>query len=297
MSRPVSPFAHTIMPLIQGLTRRALLRGGAVMREVRVNDIGLNYYALASESSAAQLPVLLLHGIADNALTWALMMRTVSSIGPVYALDLPGFGLSGLPTGRRYISLAEYVAIVDGFIRAVIGPAPLIVGNSLGGWMALQLALKMPQRVRGVVALDPGGAMLDGRPSWEPFIEMVAVRDLVTVRRIYRQMFGVVPLPLYFGQESFRALFLRDPVTQFVAAASEDDFFQPGELRGLQVPVGLVWGERDAFLPAGSFEFFRDELPEPELLVLPRCGHLPQQEHPRAVARFVRDFAAKHVIK
>ncbi|NJM05608.1 alpha/beta hydrolase [Candidatus Gracilibacteria bacterium] len=284
-----------MLPLIAGLTRRALLRRGVMMREVRVNDIGLNYYVLAGATSSAQVPVLLLHGIADSALTWALMLRALSAIGPVYALDLPGFGLSGLPAGRRYITLAEYVAVVEAFIRTVIGPAPLLVGNSLGGWMALQLALKMPQRARGVVALDPGGAMLNGRPSWEPFIETVSVRDLNTVRRIYRQMFGSVPLPLYFGQESFRALFLRDPVTQFVTAALEDDFFQPGELRHVQVPVGLVWGERDAFLPAGSFEFFRDELPEPELLVLPRCGHLPQQERPRAVARFVRDFAAKHL--
>jgi pimeloyl-ACP methyl ester carboxylesterase len=285
------------MPLIQGLTRRALLQRGVMMREVRVNGIALNYYALAGETSSAQLPLLLLHGIADNALTWAQMMRALSTLGPVYALDLPGFGLSALPAGRQYISLAEYVAVVEAFIRAVIGPAPLLIGNSLGGWMALQLALQMPQRARGIVALNPGGAMLGGRPSWESFVETVAVRDLNTVRRIYRQMFGAVPLPLYLGQESFQALFLREPVTQFVAAASEDDFFQPGELRKLKAPVGLVWGDRDAFLPTGSFEFFRDELAEPELLVLTRCGHLPQQERPRAVARFVRDFATKHLLQ
>jgi pimeloyl-ACP methyl ester carboxylesterase len=84
-------------------------------------------------------------------------------------------------------------------------------------------------------------------------------------------------------------------VTQFVAAVSEESFFRPADLAAIGVPCALVWGMADRFLPAGSFEFFRDNLPAPAVLALPGCGHLPQRERPRQVLRFIRQFVAERV--
>jgi pimeloyl-ACP methyl ester carboxylesterase len=289
------PLSRVLMPLILGLSRRALLRTGVEGHERRLGGILTSYYRLeAAPGSAPGVPVVLIHGIADSAMTWAFMLRPLARVGPVYAVDLPGFGHSGYPAGRRYATISEHVAVLAELIRQEIGRPALLVGNSMGGWIVARLAISAPELAAGVVLLDPGGAMLDGRPSWEAFVATVAVPDLRTVRAIYRQMFGRVPLPLYLGQHSFQALFLRDAVTQFVAAAAEDEFFHPAELRAIQAPTALVWGARDTFLPPGSFEFFRDHLPGPELLVLPGCGHLPQRERPRAVARFIRNFARTH---
>lgn len=297
------PLSRVLIPLALGVTRRALLRSGAVSRERRLAGVLTHWYERpALPGARPNVPVVLVHGIADSALTWAFTIGGFARIGPVYALDLPGFGLSGNPPGRRYATIADQVAVLAALVREVVGRPALLVGNSMGGWVAARLALEAPELTCGIVLLDPGGALLQGRSSWDPFVNTVAVPDLRTVRAIYRQMFGRVPAPLYLAQRGFQELFMRESVRQFVAAAVEAanaadpraaGFFTPEELRQIRVPAALVWGSRDTFLPAGSFEFFRDNLSGAELLVLPGCGHLPQRERPRAIVRFVHRFALR----
>lgn len=283
-----------MIPVVNGITRRLLLRLGVAEEQRSLAGIPVHLYRLGDGPG---LPVVLIHGIADSALTWAFMLHGMAKIGPVYAIDLPGFGQSGYPRGRRYARIDEHVAVVRALVAQEIGRPALLVGNSLGGWIAARLALEAPELARGIMMLDPGGAGLEGRPSWEPFVNTVAVPDLRTVRLIFRQMFGSQPLimALHLGQRSFQTLFLRDPVAQFVAAASEDEFFRPEDLAAIRVPTALVWGQKDHFLPAGSFEFFRDNLPAPAVLTLPGCGHLPQRERPLQVVRFVKKFVEERL--
>ncbi len=286
------PLSRVIIPLVLGLTRRAMLRTGAISHEQRLAGINTHYFARAgSAGSDPALPVILIHGIADSALTWAFTLGGIARVGPVYALDLPGFGQSGYPQGRRFASIGEQVAVLRALLSEVVGRPALLVGNSMGGWIAARLAELVPELVRGVVLIDPGGAMLEGHASWAQFAATVAVRDLRSVRTIYRQMFGWVNPALYLGQRGFQELFLRDAVRYFVASAEVGEFFTPSDLQRIKVPTALVWGERDTFLPTGSFAFFRDNLPNPKVLVLPGCGHLPQRERPWHLVRFIRAFA------
>jgi pimeloyl-ACP methyl ester carboxylesterase len=298
-----TPLSRVLIPLTLGLTRRALLRSGVTSETRRLAGILTHFYCRSGRpGSDPELPVVLIHGIADSALTWAFVLRGIAGVGPVYALDLPGFGQSGHPPGRPYATIAEQTAVVAAFLREVVGRPAILVGNSMGGWIAARLALEAPELARGIVLLDPGGALLEGRASWDPFVTAVAVPDLRSVRAIYRQMFGRVPLPLYLAQHSFQDMFLRRSVREFikasVSAADNEDivaagFFAPTDLRRITVPAALVWGDRDTFLPKGSFEFFRDNLPGAQTYVLRDCGHLPQREEPRRVVQIVRAFAER----
>lgn len=298
-----APLSRVIIPLMLGLTRRALLRSGVSSHERRLGGINTHYfYRPADHRGDPATPVVLIHGIADSALTWAFVLRALAGVGPVYALDMPGFGQSGHPHGRRYATITEQVEVVAELVREQIGRPAILVGNSMGGWVSARLALTYPELVRGVVLLDPGGALLEGRASWDPFVSTVSVADLRTVRAIYRQMFGRVPPALYLAQLSFQDLFMRESVREFIAAsvtaADSGDpqaagFFMPTDLQGLTVPTTLIWGDRDTFLPKGSFEFFRDNLPGATIHVLKDVGHLPQREAPRAVIRIVREFAER----
>lgn len=297
-----APLSRVIIPLALGLTRRVLLGAGARSEQRRLAGVLTHFFHLAGRpGSDPATPLVLIHGIADSALTWAFTLGGMARLGPVYAIDLPGFGQSGHPPGKRFASIAEQTAVLGALLRDVVGRPAILVGNSMGGWIAARLALESPELVRGVVLLDPGGALLEGRASWDPFVASVAMPDLRSVRAIYRQMFGRVPLPLYLAQHSFQELFLRESVRQFVQAAvqaaeSEDvlasGFFAPADLQRISVPTALIWGDRDTFLPAGSFEFFRDNLPGAQIHVLKGCGHLPQRERPGAVVRLVATFAA-----
>lgn len=126
-----TPLSTAAVPLIYGLSHRALLRLGATSHERRLAGIRAHYYFMPARGEG-NLPVLLLHGIADRAQTWSFVMRQLTAIGPVYALDLAGFGLSGFPPGQRYATIEQQTALVQAMIREVIGRPTLIVGNSMG---------------------------------------------------------------------------------------------------------------------------------------------------------------------
>jgi pimeloyl-ACP methyl ester carboxylesterase len=149
------------------------------------------------------------------------------------------------------------------------------------------------------VLLDAGGAPLKGRESWLPFGEAIGMSDLRSARLAFRRMFGGIPAPLlYLGQHSLQDLFQRAVVRQFVASMVavenvDDVLLRPRDLRELPVPSALIWGIDDRFLPEGSLEFFSENMPGAPKLLLAHCGHLPQRERPRAVLRFIRQFAAQ----
>jgi pimeloyl-ACP methyl ester carboxylesterase len=169
----------------------------------------------------------------------------------------------------------------------------------MGGWLAVKLAWAAPDLTRGIMLLDAGGAPLKGRESWMPFGTTIGIRDMRTARLVFRQMFGGVPAPLlYLGQHSLQEMFQRHVVSEFVASLvaverPEDVLLRPDDLRRLPVPAALLWGLNDRFLPAGSLEFFRENLPGAPTLLLKRCGHLPQRERPISVTRFIRRFATQ----
>lgn len=286
------PLSDALLPLVRGTQRRYLLQNGVHETQRLLAGVNTHFYAYSDRAPAERsTPVLLIHGIADNALTWGLVLRSLGVIGPVYALDLPGFGLSGYPAGQRYASFAQHKAVIEAMIEEVIGAPPLIVGNSLGGWLSARMVIERPAIAAGLVMIDPGGAYLNGRESWEAFMSAALVPDLRSVRSIYKQMFGYRPMLLYLAQHSFRQTFARDAVRLFMFNSTEEDFLLPADLQRLTLPLGLVWGLADRFLPAGSLAFFRNALPTANLLLLPGCGHLPQIERPLHVIRYLRTFA------
>ncbi len=297
-----APLSRAVVPLLNGLGRRHLLQGGAEQREALLNDMAINYYVKQPRRarSASELPILLIHGIADGALTWSFVLGPLARAHPVYAIDLPGYGYSGLPAGRGHATLDEMRDMLMLFLREVIGRPTLVVGNSMGGWLAVKLGWAVPELVRGVMLLDAGGAPLSGIDSWLTFAEAIDIRDMRMARQVFRQMFGAIPAPLlYLGQHSLQEMFQRQVVREFVAdlkdkaALPGEVLLKPGDLRNLPVPAALIWGLGDHFLPAGSLEFFRANMSDAPTLLLKRCGHLPQRERPLPVLRFIKRFAAQ----
>ncbi len=307
----LDPLSRVIAPMSDGLLRRALLAFGVEERSITLAGINIHYYyrsnsAPADRSVARQrlsvakrlllrqrpaerlTPILLIHGLGDNALTWAAVIELLAAGRDVFAIDLPGYGLSGFPHGEHHMVLSQICLVLEQFLAEVIGKPTLVVGNSLGAWLAVKVAQHVPELVGELVLVNAGGAYLDGLASWESFRQVVGVADLKTTRQAIRQVLGFVPAALvYVGQRGIQERFQRQVVRSFVEYADERDFLKPEELQALAVPVSLVWGRNDQFLPHGSFEFFKQNLPDAPLLAIRNCGHLPQRERPALLARFV----------
>ncbi|NOK63661.1 MAG: alpha/beta hydrolase [Chloroflexi bacterium AL-W] len=291
-----APLSRAAVPIMNGFARRKILRHGAVQRDIRLNGMNIHYYYAGqhdpeSDMLSPRQPLFLVHGLADSALTWSFIFPQLARWYDVYAIDLPGYGLSGLPDGKTYTHLDETKELLTSFIQEVIGRPTLVVGNSMGAWLAVKAAWDIPELMRGLILLNPGGAPLKGRVSWQPFLDSISCRDLRSVRRVMRHMLDHSPRPLvYLSQFSFRDIFLRQVVREFVAAVQEDEFLRPEDLRQIPVPTALIWGITDQFLPEGSYNFFRDNLTGSPVHVLKHCGHLPQREQPRFVERFIHSY-------
>jgi pimeloyl-ACP methyl ester carboxylesterase len=301
------PFSSMFVPLVDGLARHRIISRGATRHDARISSVTISFYqrllwgppprisGTPSAPPPRNMPILLIHGIGDSALTWALILRRLARGHDVYALDLMGHGLSGLPARRSFATVGEHVAVVTGFIRQVIGRPALLVGNSLGGMLAVRAARAAPDIIRGVALLNAGGAPLGGRHAYDRFFDKISDPSLATAYRISGEMFGSVPRVLLIPVlRSLQHMFQRPVILDAYGAADDSVFLMQEDVRGLSVPAALIWGLRDHFLPDGSFDFFNQHLPpDAPRLLLPRCGHLPQRERPLDVVRFVRSFAGQ----
>ena len=233
-------------------------------------------YAVRGPAGAPE--ILLLHGLGDSIAGWARVLGPLSRTYRVHMVDLPGHGLSPAPPDFRLQTLLEPVARYAYGLRA-----PVLVGHSLGGWLAARLALRPETAASGLILVNPAGALLP-REEWTQFR---AVLDGADANGYIERAFHRAPLALrLFPAEIARAM--AAPVTRaFLDGVAGDDFLRDAELAALRMPVRVVWGERDRLLPAGTLPFFRAHLPRAEIVLLPRAGHLPHLEAPAELARAI----------
>ncbi len=254
------------------------------------------------------LPILLLHGTSDSLHTWDGWARELSKTRRVLRVDLPGFGLTGPSVNGDY-GIRRYVA----FIRALLDQQQLarvvIAGNSLGGEVAWMTAAAHPERVAGLVLLDPAG--LPFEPEDLPLGFQLSATTVGS-------WLGQHLLPRPMVRKSVEAVF-GQPAR--VPQAEVDRFFEMSvragnrealHLRiqallqereqGLQVPEWpkvlaptlLVWGEKDRLIPPRTADAYlkarSPQAPPAQLIVLPGLGHVPQLEDPAASLAAVRPF-------
>ncbi|MCU1594434.1 MAG: Pimeloyl-ACP methyl ester carboxylesterase [Frankiales bacterium] len=252
-------------------------------------------------------PVLLLHGLGA---TNASLLPTLADLARdhrVIAPDLPGFGQSEAPSVSY--SPAWYAAWVEALQRTVGSRRAVLVGNSLGGRIALECGLTHPGSVRGLILLTPSPAFR-------------RLRQLVPAARLLRPELGALPLRLSHALvvEAVRGMFSdpdRLPKPWYDAAADEcvrvfrsrshrvaffavarqifleDSYGRNGfwdRLPSLQPPALFIWGDRDRLVPASFAQHVAAALPDAGSIVLEDCGHVPQFEHPLETAAMIRGF-------
>ena len=236
-------------------------------------------YARFGSDRAPQL--LLLHGLGDSLAGWVRVLPALARSFRVHAIDLPGHGLSAAPPDWR---LATLLAAVRAYAERL--DRPLLVGHSLGGWLAARLALELRAGAaapRALVLVNPGGALL-APGEWAPFRALLDATDARGARAYLARAFHRPPLALRLYPQPVLAA-MADPAARgILAAISAPDFLAPAELRSLTLPVRLVWGEADRLLPAATLPFFREHLQRAEFVPIPGAGHLPQLEAQRALA-------------
>ncbi|MEA2426870.1 MAG: hypothetical protein QOF37_498 [Thermoleophilaceae bacterium] len=252
-------------------------------------------------------PLVFLHGYADSADTWRLVLADLARRGQrAVAVDMPGFGDAASLTPGRPV-LVQHDEFVDGVV-ASLGPGAVLVGNSLGGCAVIRAAQRPGLGLCGVVPIGPAGL---GLAPWLDVIETNPVvrslllapaplpRPLVqaVVGRVYRTIAfapgaSVDPLVVRTFASHFRDT---ATVRRYLDTARRvfAELHDPFDFARVCVPVLLVWGRRDAMVPVRGSARLLEAVPGARLEMLDACGHCPQIEDAGRLVELVLGFGAE----
>ena len=249
-------------------------------------------------------PLLFIHGLAGSWQNWLEQLPAFAAERRVIALDLPGFGASPMP--REQISISGYARIVDGLLQALGLDAAAVVGNSMGGFIAAELAIAHPQRVERLVLVSSAGITTENArearliPALR-FAERalmigtgaIAARSDTVARRpkLRRAALSVVAahpsrLPGPLASEMLQGSGKPGFVDAFQAITH---YSIRDRLPKIAAPTLIVWGELDRLVPRRDADVFAQLIPDSRKLLYADTGHVAMMERPE---RFNADLRA-----
>ena len=222
-------------------------------------------------------PWVLLHGLGSNALSWSPVARHLAPGSRVLIPELSRLGGSRGP--RPGLDVVEGAKVVAELLRRELAGEPAtVVGLSLGGWMAVRLALAEPALVSRLILIDSGGYR---DQDWEAIRSLVTIHDDADVERLYGALFRRVPWIFRLSRTTFRRVFQSPVVTGIMADLQESDLFGQEEIARLQMPVGVIWGEHDGLFSAAVGRQIARAARHGAVYLVPGVGHGLHWEAPR----------------
>ena len=246
-------------------------------------------YLKAGEGGDA---VILLHGFGGDLNNWLFNFQALGANSLVYALDLPGHGGSSKSVASG--DLAELTEALSGFMDAVGVERAHLVGHSMGGAVAMSLALSAPERVRSVTVIGSAGLGPDINPDYvEGFIAAKSRRQLKPTIELLFAGSDLVTRQMLEDVLRYKRL---DGVDAALRALA-DALFPGGRqrevladrLEGSSVPLMAIWGSEDRIIPASHAEALP---PSARVEILDGQGHSPHMEAAGEVNRLVQEFVA-----
>lgn len=268
---------------------------------VCIRRAGLPGRAVSTLTMGEGPDVVLLHGLGATKASFFDTAAALSKEGfRVHAMDLPGFGGSSKPAKAPYTA-TWFAESVLGAMDALAIDRAHVVGNSMGGRVALELGLQAPERVAGLALLCPAVAFV--KRGLHPLVRLLRPELGVLPHRFSRRMvagqlfsmFGdrdaIDPSVAEVAVDEFRRIYASAGARiAFLSAARHLYLDRPFGAKGfyprlaaLEAPALFFWGTKDPLIPAGFSRHVAKWLPDAEQVVLDGCGHVPQIERPQEI--------------
>jgi pimeloyl-ACP methyl ester carboxylesterase/putative sterol carrier protein len=264
---------------------------------VRLRDVRLPGRRTISTLSLGEGPdVVLIHGLGATKTSFFDTAATLAANGyRVHAIDLPGFGSSSKPLGAPY-NASWFADSVLALLDALDIDRAHIVGNSMGGRVAIEVALRAPRRVGGLALLSPAVAfvkrpwlrVVQALPPQLGVLPHAFTRGMVSgqLRAMFADPDAIDPATADIAVDEFRRIYASPHArAAFLTAARniylERPFGTGGfyeRLSTLRAPAMFVWGTHDPLIPSAFSHHVSEWLPDAEQIVLDQCGHVPQIE-------------------
>jgi pimeloyl-ACP methyl ester carboxylesterase len=259
--------------------------------------VGAQPYFIQDTGPRDAPTLVLLHGFGASLQTWDAWSQALETQWRVVRIDVPAFGLTGPAVDNDYsdaADVARLLALLDhlGLQRVAVG------GHSMGGRIAWNFAAAHPERVSHLVLVAPDG-FPDPRSTTEFTYQVSPWLGLMKLSLpAWALKMGVAPAygddkllkpeTLRRYQDMMRAPGVRTALIERMRQSRNSD--PVPRLQSLKMPVLLVWGDKDAFIPISNAQDYLNAIPHATLASIPLAGHVVHEEAPQPSVQAVKEF-------
>jgi pimeloyl-ACP methyl ester carboxylesterase len=277
---------------------RASVPNSAYSHFADIDGVRLHY-----QDKGVGTPLILIHGFLSSTYSWKDVFEPLAKNYRVIAVDLKGFGFSGKPDGD-YTRRAQAILVAHLLDYLKIDKAWL-AGNSMGGEVSLNFALQNPQRVAGLILIDSAGVSVPGSNSLAPgyisvpFLGPVLIALALTSDRLVRQgleksFYDDAKITDERVASYYRPLTTRGGQLAALRARKQAGQFPiEQDLNKINSPTLIIWGAEDALIPIEAGRKMNSLIKGSKLVIVERCGHVPQEELPERVFDEMTKFIAE----
>ena len=273
------------------------------LKRIDVGGVSINYVDVGSGDEE---PVVLVHGLGGQWQNWLENIPRLAQERRVLALDLPGHGLTPKPSDDE-ISIPGYGRCVDAFCDQLGLGKVDVVGNSMGGFVAAEVAIQFPERVSRLVLVSAAG-ITSADTLQAPIMTFGRVATAIATNNAARHR-QVAARPI--GRHAALALVARHPRLLKPDLAYEGFFKGTGKpgftdalraslnydfrdrLPEIGVPTLIVWGEKDSIIPVNDAQEFERLIPDSRKVVMQDTGHVSMAERPETFNDLMMEFLAE----
>ncbi|HEV7350660.1 alpha/beta hydrolase [Telluribacter sp.] len=261
---------------------------------------GMNVHYRDEGPANDSVPLVLIHGTGSNLFTWNEWTQSLKDKHRIIRFDLPGFGLTG-PHPTDDYTQEIYLNFLHSFLQERGVERCILAGNSLGGEITWQYAMKYPDQVKKMILIGAAGYPTQSQdvpvsyiimrlPLLREVFEKATTREVIrnSLHYLYADTTKVTDSLVTLYYDMTRREGNREALTERMESIGEDGPWN--QLPSIKTPTLLIWGKQDRLIPLEYGQRFDKDLPNSTLVVIPNAGHMPMEETPEQSVKAARRF-------
>lgn len=244
--------------------------------------------------------VIFINGLASSVYTWRKLFYRISNDFHAYAIDFKGTGFSEKP--KCIYSIKVFTNQILGLMNYYRIDKAVLVGNSLGGEIALDFAFNYPEKVSKLILIDSVGyqknkgiikllVKMSRLKIVYKFLNACISRDF-SKKIIQWAIFNDSIIDKNMIEGYHKPMKTRGAISAFIELVKNLSYteFDYNKVKNIRIPTLIIWGREDKWIPVSDAYRFHRDIKNSKLVILENCGHGPQEEKPEEVAKLVKDF-------